>query len=209
VTPSLIGSAIAGVVPAAGASRRMGRTKALLQLNGKSFLERVVNTLRQGGCDPVYVVLSESDGEVADEARRLGASVLVNHDPGEGPITSLRIALEALDDAVDGIAYLPVDHALVGSDTVSSLLQAAATYAADLTLPVYGPKRGHPAIFRRTLFAELLEPTLEGGARTIVHRHLGSAHLMESMDRGVIADIDTPELYLQAQEAVGSEGVTP
>lgn len=191
----------AGVVPAAGASLRMGRPKARLELDGQSFLRRVVRALADGGCDPVLVVTAEGDDEVATEAQRAGAEVLVNPDPGEGPITSLRIALETIDDSVDGIAYLPVDHPLVQAKTVSMLLEAARISGANLTLPMRGRKRGHPAIFSRSLFDELLNPELEGGARVVVHRHLDSAHLVQSSDPGVVADIDTPEAYRAALAA--------
>jgi CTP:molybdopterin cytidylyltransferase MocA len=42
---------------------------------------------------------------------------------------------------------------------------------------------------------ELLDPELEGGAKTVVHRHLDSARIVEVDDEGVVIDIDTPEAY--------------
>lgn len=195
---------IAGVVPASGSSLRMGRAKALLRLHGETFLERVIRALADGGCASVVVVVAVGENLIADEAHRCGATVLVNPDPGEGPITSLRIALDSVADSVDGIAYLPVDHPLVEADTVREVLDAATESGADLTIPVVGDKRGHPTVFRRLLFAELLDPTLEGGARAVVHRHLESAWLVPLADSGAIRDIDTPEAYADAQSAVAS-----
>lgn len=196
----------AGVVPSAGASRRMGRSKALLHLEGRSFLHHVVRALMEGGCDPVLVVVAEGDEALLDEAHRTGARTLVNADPGEGPITSLRLAIGALGDTVDGIAYLPVDHPLVLPATVARLLAAARHSQALLTLPMHGPKRGHPPVFRTGIFHELVDPSLEGGARIVVHRHLADACLVETEDAGVIADIDTPELYAEVMSD-GPEGV--
>lgn len=195
---------IVGVVPAAGASRRMGRTKALLPLDGRTFLRRVVTALSLGGCERVLVVVSgaEAPGEptppaeaVAREARAARADVLVNPEPGEGPITSLRLALQALDPGVEGIAYLPLDYPLVTSEAVSTLRREAAMSGASLTLPTFEDKRGHPAIFRGSLFTELLDPHLEGGARTVVHRHLDEACLVPFDDASVVTDVDTPEAY--------------
>jgi molybdenum cofactor cytidylyltransferase len=143
----------------------------------------------------VLVVVAEGDEVLAAEATAAGARVLENAAPGDGPITSLRLALAALGDSVEGLAYLPVDHPMVRADTVSALLAAARAAGAALTLPVHRGERGHPAIFGAALFAELSDQALEGGARTVVHRHLHEALLVEVQDAGVLSDIDTPEAY--------------
>jgi molybdenum cofactor cytidylyltransferase len=185
----------AGVVPSSGASTRMGRDKGLLEVEGRTFLRRTVQALAEGGCDPVLVVVADGEEALAEEAARTGAVVLLNPDPGEGPITSLRIALAALDGSVRGVAYLPVDHPMVRPETVRALLEAARAAKAPLTIPLFESKRGHPAIFDRSLFLELLDPELEGGAKTVVHRHLPEALLVDVADEGVVIDIDTPDAY--------------
>jgi CTP:molybdopterin cytidylyltransferase MocA len=192
----------AGVVPSSGASARMGRDKGLLEIDGKSFLRRTVEALATGGCDPVLVVVAEGEDALAAEAALAGAVVLLNPDPGEGPITSLRIALAALDGSVEGVAYLPVDHPLVRPETVRALLDSARSGGAPLTVPMHGAKRGHPPIFGKALFLELLDPALEGGAKTVVHRNLAGAELVPVDDEGVVVDIDTPAAY----EAVLASG---
>jgi CTP:molybdopterin cytidylyltransferase MocA len=184
-----------GVVPCAGASRRMGATKALLELEGRTFLERVVGALAAGGCASVLVVIPEGDDALAAAARAAGGEVLLNPDPGEGPITSLRLAIARVSGAAAGLAYLPVDHPIVRPATVARLLEAARESGAPLTVPALGGRRGHPAVFAASLFAELVDPELEGGARTVVHRRLGEARLVEVDDPGVLADVDTPDVY--------------
>jgi CTP:molybdopterin cytidylyltransferase MocA len=173
----------------------MGRPKALLPLSGKSFLWHGVRALLDGGCDPVLVVVGPGDVAGAREAERAGARVLTNADPGEGPITSLRLALAVLNASVRGLVYLPVDHPLVRAGTVRALLAAARSTRAPLVLPVHAAERGHPVVFDRALFPELADPTLAGGARTVTHRHLGEALLVEVDDPGVLTDIDTPDAY--------------
>ena len=173
----------------------MGRPKALLELEGRTFVHRVVRSLLEGGCAPVLVVTSEGDDAVIQEARAAGARTVANPDPGEGPITSLRLALGELGASVGAVAYLPVDHPLVRPETVARLIDEAGRSGAPLTLPMHGPKRGHPAIFRSEVFAELLDDALSGGARTVVHRHLPNACIVDVDDAGVIADIDTPDAF--------------
>ena len=59
-------------------------------------------------------------------------------------------------------------------------------------------------MFRHTLFAELLDPQLEGGARTVAHRHLTGARLVPVDDGGILTGIDTPESYARAFSTPGS-----
>ena len=55
---------VAGLLLAAGAGRRMGRPKALVELDGEPLVRRGVRLLRQGGCDPVVVVVGASAEQV-------------------------------------------------------------------------------------------------------------------------------------------------
>jgi len=189
---------VAGVVPCAGQSTRMGRSKALLDAGGRSFVAAVVGALVGGGCDPVVVVVGPGQEDEARRARAAGAVVLQNPDPTEGPITSLRVALATLGSEVEGVAFLPVDHPLVAPETVATLVEALLTCDAPLVLPTVEGRRGHPALFRRTLFPELTARGQEEGARSVVHGHLEQAHLVEVTDGGVVTDIDTPEAYRAA-----------
>lgn len=186
---------VAGVVPAAGASARMGRPKALLDAGGRTFVSAVAEALALGGCDPVMVVVGPGEEEVARLARQAGAWAVVNAHPGEGPITSVRLALAAVPVDVAAIALLPVDHPTVAAETVAAVLQGFRRGAAPLAIPVFQGRRGHPTVFARALFPALLDPSLTGGARTVVHAHLAGAALVEVDDPGVVADIDTPEAY--------------
>lgn len=202
---------VGGIVPAAGASRRMGRPKALLEIGGRTFVARSVHALVEGGCDAVRVVVRSDDRDTAALARRAGASVVRNADPGDGPITSLRLALAPMRDVLSGIVVLPLDHALVEARHVHDLLARARASDAPIVLPVRRGKRGHPSFFRHTLFDELLDPALEGGARTVVHRHLDDAHTFDCDDVAVVTDVDTPadlaeavRLHARRREELGT-----
>ena len=173
----------------------MGTPKGLLELRGATFAHRVVTSLLAGGCAPVFFVARPDDEGAAADASAAGATVLENPDPGAGPITSLRVALAGLAPSVEHAVWLPLDHPRVLPRTVSQLIHEARTHGAPVTLPLHAGRRGHPAVFARSVFAELRDPTLEGGARTVVHRYLGAARIVAVEDPGVLIDVDTPAEY--------------
>ena len=168
----------------------MGTPKAMLDADGRTFLERVIHALKDGGCERVLVVVPTPKGPVAAKAGEAGATVVTNPSPEEGPIGSLRAALRSLDPAVQGVAFCPVDHPLLQADTVSRLLAEFHSGESPLTLPLFDGRRGHPVVFRRTLFDELLEDGLPEGAKTVVYRHLEAAALVHIEDEGAVIDID-------------------
>lgn len=188
---------VAGVVAAAGTSSRMGRTKALLMARGLPFLERVADAFREGGCDLVFVVVRELEGAEARLAKTLGLRVVVNPDPDEGPISSLRAALRVLPDDVAWCGWCPVDHPLVRAETVARLIDTARQRPDRIIVPRRGDERGHPVIFPRSVFEELLSGHLPQGARSVVRRDPDRVHVVTVSDPGVVADIDTPADYAE------------
>lgn len=189
---------VVGVIPCAGVSARMGESKALLDADGRSFLERVVVSLRDGGCGSVLVVVQDISGPVGVLADRLGAMPVYNPDPRDGPISSVRAAIARLrEDGRDAgaVAICPVDHPSIRPDTVSKLIDVFRAARAPIVVPTYEYRGGHPIIFDSSLFDELLEPVLPDGARTVTRRHPDSLMRVSVTDPGVLLDLDTPEDY--------------
>ncbi len=190
---------MAGVVPAAGRSVRMGSSKALLDAHGRTFLERVLTALREGGCTPLLVVVRNLEGPEADLARSIGVEPISNPNPRAGPISSVRAAIRHLErvsgPGVSGLALHPVDHPLVDPETVRLLLDAFRARAPSVAIPTHRGESGHPVILSARLFPELLADPLPGGARTVVRRYRQESLRLEVTDEGVLVDIDTAEEY--------------
>jgi molybdenum cofactor cytidylyltransferase len=173
----------------------MGTTKAMLDAGGRTFIERVIHAHRAGGCNGVLVALPTLDGPEAAKAVEAGAQVVMNPAPEKGPIGSLQAALRVLDDSVDGVLFCPVDHPLIHDETVRRLIGMFQQSRAPLVVPTYEGKRGHPVLFGRVLFEELLSDSLPEGARTVLHRHLDETVSVPVDDEGTVIDIDDLEAY--------------
>lgn len=188
---------IPAVVPAAGRSGRMGTAKALLKADDGTFLATILSSLRGGGADPVLVVVRDQEGAIAKEARAHGATVVRNPDPSRGPVSSLQAGLQVLSREAPGVLFAPVDHPLFSPVTVRALIQAFAEARAPLVVPSFDGWRGHPVLFSRAIFPELMERDLPEGARTVIRRYLKERLQLPVDDPGILADIDTPEDYRQ------------
>ncbi|HEU4560177.1 MAG TPA: nucleotidyltransferase family protein [Longimicrobium sp.] len=196
---------IAGIVLAAGRSRRMGSPKAFLRLGEATFLERAVAALRDGGCGRVIVVAGPADDpparEIADAAAHLGAEVAINPDPGSEQVDSLRAGLRAAGDQAVAAVVIPVDVPGVNAELVHAVIDAFRATAAPVVQPYDGERHGHPVLFARRVWPELLEGDLPDGARTVIHAH--DAERAEVRVPRLHADVDTPGDYRRLLEGEG------
>ncbi len=182
---------IDGIVLAAGRSLRMGAPKAELELDGRTFLRRAVDALREGGCRSVVVVVGERRDAAGPPED--GVVYTLNPDPGSQQVASLRIGLRALPADAAAAAVLPVDIPAVRPDTVRRLLEAFAAGGALAVRPVAGGRPGHPTLFARALFRELSAPGLPRGAESVLEAHPGRIRDVPVDDPGILLDVNTPD----------------
>lgn len=195
--PEVHAPVIDGLVLAAGRSRRMRQPKPLLSIDDETFLERAIRVLIEGGCRAVIVVLSSGAGDEARLAEQAGAKVVVNDDPESQQADSLRIGLGALESEAEAVVVLPVDHPIVRVSTVQRVLEAFRRRGAVIARPSYLGVPGHPTLFARRLFDELMRTDLPEGARTVVAENEDAVTDVPVQDPGVTSDVDSPDDYRQ------------
>jgi nicotine blue oxidoreductase len=184
---------VAGVVPAAGASRRMGRDKRLIQRDGVAVLELTVASLRQGGIGPIVVVL-EPDSPCLELPGLAGAIVAINPRPERGMLSSIRAGLARVPAEAAAAAVLPGDHPFVPPEAIAALLGAFARSRPPLLAPRYGdsPRRGHPLLMRRDLFAEAAACDDAVGLRQLLERRAADVVEVRLDLPGADDDLDEP-----------------
>ena len=194
------------ILLAAGESSRMGQLKALLPWRGRTLLEHQVSALRDGGADGVVVVLGHRAGELRPLLEgKDGVSWTLNPDYLQGKTTSIKAGLSALDpNAAAEILLLNVDQPRAAEDVARILgFHRAQNYA--VTVPEFRGKGGHPIVLSATLLPELLDIDEESqGIKAVVRRRLESVNRVPLDNPEILLDLNTPEQYRAAVEAVGS-----
>jgi molybdenum cofactor cytidylyltransferase len=174
----------------------MGRPKATLRIDGKPFVARSVELLHGEGLHPLIVVAGKHFEQTL-AALPVGPEVqtLHNPQPERGQLHSLKLALRSLQSApnVSGAMVALVDHPRVRPATVRALLAAAREDG--IAVPRHGGRRGHPVVFGRALFGELLATADEDGARIVVRNRPDRVTIVEVDDPGILLDIDTLAEY--------------
>ena len=190
---------IVAVVLSAGESSRMGRPKALLPIEGQTFIEKIVGALKQSGIERIVVVLGFNADEMRRQVEHLPVDIIVNADYKLGQLSSLHAAIRHLQKAgdCDGMLVHLVDHPYIDPQLVRVMVQRFAESKPMIIVPRHQGKRGHPVLFSRALFGELLAAPLDQGAKTVVNAHRDETVEIDTEDVGITLDIDTPELYRQ------------
>lgn len=187
---------IAAIIPAAGSSERMGEPKALLTYRGTTFLETILQACRALGLKRRIVVLGPDGDRILQGADLSGETVVYNPDPASGPLQSVQLAIrQILDHPVEAVLVWHVDRPHVGIATVQALIDRFLDGGPAIVAPVFSGKRGHPVLFGRTVFRELLSVPPANGARQVVRADAARVATVPVNDPAVCEDIDTPDDY--------------
>jgi molybdenum cofactor cytidylyltransferase len=179
----------------------MGSPKPLLPLGETTFLGHLLDRLRSSRARPLVVVLGHEAEAVGRQVPLDDVIVVVHPGYRAGMLSSVRAGLRALEPlSVDGFLLCPVDHPRVSPGLVDLLIARFEEAGAPVVIPVARGRRGHPALFARAVFGELLAAPDSIGARQVVWNHACDLVEVPTEEVAATEDIDTPERYRRIVE---------
>lgn len=192
----------AGLLLAAGGGTRMGRPKALVELDGRLLVERGAEVLRRAGCEPLVVVLGALADEVRHRAELSDARIVDNPNWVEGQAGSLRVGLAGVaeedgDRPVGAVVVALVDQPAIPAAVVRRLVDAWRGGAGPAVIAAYDGEPRNPVLLDRRAWADVAA-NVEGdeGARLwlreVQRDHPEQIVLVECGDIGNPLDVDTP-----------------
>lgn len=173
-----------GVLLAAGAGRRYGKPKVLVD----GWLDIAVGALRDGGCADIVLVLG-----AAEVAAPPGVTAISAPRWQEGLSASLRTGLAQADRMNADYAVLHViDTPDVGPGVVERVLSRATTAASGLARAYFGDRPGHPVVVARRYWPELLARLSGDHGAGEYLRGRPDVEIVDCSDLAGGQDIDTP-----------------
>lgn len=142
---------------AGGQNRRMQQNKAFLKLDGKNFIEKVIEKIMPPCLD---LVISSN---TAEEYEFLGFKVVPDLIPQRGPLSGVHAGLQASDFAYNFV--VPCDMPFLNRELVEFLIEESQGF--DVTVPRFGsyPQPLHGVYHKNCI--PLIETYLNGGGTKV------------------------------------------
>lgn len=186
------------VLLAAGGSSRLGQPKQLLKHQGQTLVRRAAEAALGVGLGPVVGVLGAHHEAIALELTGLPLHCVHHADWALGPGGSLKAGLSAVlatessgGPTVDAVLVMLCDQLRVDASHLKALVTTWRTTGAAVVASAYDGTQGVPALFSRSVFAELDALSPAQGARGVIARDTSRVETV-ALPGGHL-DVDTPE----------------
>ena len=182
-------SNIAGVVLAAGASRRLGQPKQLVLYDGVPLVVHAARRLIRAGCSEVITVVGAFADDVTASLQNTETSVIFNDAWPNGMGSSIALAVEQLTSNTTAVLISLCDQPFIPTAHLEKLIAAVSFPDATVAVSEYGDgASGVPAIFTRAHFDSLLQLDGDRGAKELIQR---VKHVKVRLSREEEKDVDT------------------
>ena len=184
---------VAGLLLAAGQSRRAGRTNKLLaRIDGKPLVRIAAEAALASQISSLTVVTGHEAVAVASALEAMDVTFAHNPDHMEGLAGSLRTGIHALPSDADAVIVLLADMPFITGEDIDALI-AAFRPAEGITAAVatVDGRRGNPVVWDRAHFDALTRLEGDTGARHLVDT-LGETVARVEIGTAAARDLDTP-----------------
>lgn len=185
-------SSVAGIILAAGESRRFGGAKLLAPLDGRPLVQHVIDAANASSLEPVVLVVGAGADELLASVRLGRALVVRNAAYATGQAGSLQAGLTAVTGA-DAAVVLLADMPGVRVALIEALVATQRESHAAAVASLWRGRRTPPTLLHRDLWPVLHDLRGDVGAREVLAGRTDVVDLDIDPTLGSLDDIDTSE----------------
>jgi molybdenum cofactor cytidylyltransferase len=189
-------STIGVVFLAGGLASRIGyRPKCLLELEGKSLIQRQLQMILDLPAWQIIVVLGHYADLVEPVVRTFPIAVVHNPHPSAGQNSSLHCGLRALPQQLDAVLVVLADQPLLNKEDICELIYAfhQRPKMTDVVVPTVNDLPGNPVIFSVDVKDEILAHDASFGCKQWQLANPERVHRWQTVNQHYLIDIDTLE----------------
>ena len=183
------------IVPAAGRSVRLGQPKLLIEIAGRTLLERVLDAWLEGGVERVVVTIRRDDDLLAERCQKQKVDVVRPAiDPPDMKASvgeALRfVARQYSPTPRDAWLLAPADLPGLTAQQVGMVVRSHRGDAPRIVVPRCAGRRAHPVLFPWTMAEEVVRLEADQGINVLLARH--EADELDLPEGAWVDDLDTP-----------------
>ena len=197
---------IAAIVLAAGRSRRMGTQKLLLPWDQSTVIGHIVGQLLETSVSHVRVVVGRDADRVTAALADRPVAWVTNPQPQADMLSSVRCALRVLPGECRAALVVLGDQPRITAALVEAMLQAYDASDHEILVPFCRGRRGHPMLFARRYFEEVMTQYEGVGLRGLLQAHGPEVCEWPVSIPAVLTDMDTPRDYQRERRRAGDVG---
>ena len=185
----------------------MGAFKPLLPFGDKTVIENCIDYLRRGGVETIVVVLGHRADDVRKQLANTSVRFAVNPNPDSEMSASIAFGVAELPEQTTATLIALTDQPAIPPEVVATLIETWKTTGAELIVPEYDGRGGHPVLVDLDFRDELLTPDQKRGLRALFDAHREQVRRVPVDSPYIARDIDTWDDYRALHQEVF--GTTP
>ena len=185
---------VAAVILAAGESRRSGdANKLLFEAGGAPLVRRAAGAALASRAAEVITVTGYEADLIISALAGLDLRVVHNPDYHQGLSSSLKAGISAVPEGRMGALVLLADMPRISADIIDLLIRRFEDGGeTDICAPVFERRRGHPVLWPRRFFPQLLVVSGDTGGRDLLKLNADEISAVEVDTADIHFDIDSP-----------------